>query len=102
MKVQFKRGNFMIFVNCSFEDASLCVGGSSDEREIFKRGAKPNASENPLDLVPRQEDKRGISAVKYEELLKLTVSMPADRRHFFTSLVVTDVDDLNETRNIDY
>ena len=85
----------MIFVNCSFDDASY------DEREIFQRGAKPNASENPLDLVSRQENKRGIFAVKYAELLKLTGSMPANRRHFFTSLVVTDVDDLNETRNID-
>lgn len=53
-KIQFWRGHFTAFVKRSFDENSY------DETEVFKRGINPKpdiASDNPLDLVDRQEEK---------------------------------------------
>lgn len=96
--VQVRRGSMSIYLKNDFEN-------DFHESLIFKRESLRQITScdgNYLDLVSRENTKRGISREKYSDLTKLAKTMPVNRRQFYENLRVSDIEDLAERRCIDF
>lgn len=97
--VQVRKGSFSVFIKQHFDEPF-------QEHAVFKKSVLKDLTDcdtgAPIEKIPRESQKRGISHLKKKDLLSLSKHMPSNRRQFFEDLKVSDVDDLMNVRELDF
>lgn len=102
-KIKFNRGSLSLFCKTDYNDSTDYTDNKFMKKkfedtmtEIIKN------NESLLNKVKKQDQPRGISEIKKNDLLKLCETIPQWRRQFFENLVVSDVTDLCNEQDIDF
>jgi len=96
--VQFRKGSYDVFLKLNFD-------GPFQEHPIFKKSVLKdimNEQDRPIEGIPKEIKKRGISQQKKRDLVNLSKHMPINRQQFYKDMEVGDADDLMNVRECDF